>query len=266
MPKPIITLMTDFGTRDAFTGTMKGVILGILPDACIVDLTHEIFPMNILGGAFVLKTAYSYFPENTVHICVVDPGVGTSRNPIAIRAHGQYFVGPDNGLFGYVLHDAPECECVVIDSRKHCLPGCSSTFHGRDIFAPVGARIAGGMPLHQIGAPLENPILPDGLFAEICEDCIKGRVIHIDHFGNAITNVTRRHISEWRKDTGMSIFLDGVEIPGPFRTYADVPPGGPLALFGSENHLEISVNKGSAEKQLGIEIGVQVLVRTAPSR
>ncbi len=260
MQTPIITLMTDFGYKDAFVGTMKGVILGILPEARIIDLTHGISPMNILGAAYVLKTAYPYFPEDTVHICVVDPGVGSARNPIAVRACGQCFVGPDNGIFGYVLQNCSDFDCVKINSEKYSLPNCSATFHGRDIFSPVGALIARGKALNDIGSPLENPFIPPGLLPEILPDSIKGQVIHIDHFGNAITNITQEYVSGKFSNRNIAVLLNGQRIPGPYRTYSDVQPYTPIALFGSEGHLEISVNLGSAEKELGVAVGAMVSV------
>ena len=256
----IITLLTDFGLKDAFVGTMKGVILGICPKAAIVDLTHEIDPQRIAGAAYVLKTAYPYFPTGAIHVCVVDPGVGTERRPICLRAQGQYFIGPDNGLFSYVLRASEAWEGVVIQNPIYRLPERGHTFHGRDVFSPAAAHLARGVPMAEFGEELRDPVTLLDLDPATTNEQMVGRVIHFDRFGNAITNITKAEFDPWRGGRTARILAGDKPVPGPLRTYAEVPPGEPLALFGSEEHLEISVNLGSAREALGLGIGTEVRV------
>ncbi|HKB49078.1 MAG TPA: SAM-dependent chlorinase/fluorinase, partial [Ktedonobacterales bacterium] len=185
----LITLLTDFGSRDGYPGVMKGVILGIVPGAALVDLTHAIAPQDVVGAAWVLHTAWRYFSLGTIFLCVVDPGVGSTRRPIALAAGDRFFVGPDNGLFSYVLAAAPPDEAVALDVPRFHLPDPSATFHGRDIFAPCAAHLARGIPLGKLGsaiavASLVTFALPRPVWQE---DMLHGHVLHVDRFGNLIT-------------------------------------------------------------------------------
>jgi S-adenosylmethionine hydrolase len=277
--RPIITLTTDFGVSDGYVGTMKGVIFGIAPQAQLVDLTHEIAPQDVRQTAYVLYTAYSFFPPHTVHLVVVDPGVGSARRPIAVRSPCGTFVGPDNGVFSFVMVGAPcageSLEVVELLNPRYRLPQVSHTFHGRDIFAPAAAHLAAGVPIHQLGPPVPDPItLPLPRLA-VDRSVVKGEVLHVDHFGNVITSIGRL---AWSRDEltlepafrghGVSsvrfrassalVVVGGREIPRVHRTYADVDSGEILALVGSEGHLEIAVREGSGGDVLDLQPGDSV--------
>src|SRR6266699_6658154 len=189
--RPIIALMTDFGLADGDVGVMKGVIAGICPDVHIIDITHDVDPQNIASGAWILASAYRFFPKNTVFVCVVDPGVGSSRRAIAVHAGDWFFVGPDNGLFRYILQEQPVHAVHLLSNPAYHLSYVSSTFHGRDIFAPVGAHLAQGISISEMGTMLDPSTLqriniePPARHGKN----IDARIIHIDNFGNLITNV-----------------------------------------------------------------------------
>ncbi|MBI3966139.1 MAG: SAM-dependent chlorinase/fluorinase [Chloroflexi bacterium] len=254
--RPLISLLTDFGTRDPFVGVMKGVILGINPDVLLVDLTHGIPPQNVAAGAFALATSHAYLPAGSIHLAVVDPGVGSDRRGIAIQTARATFVGPDNGLFSLALAElAPEeYRAVALLEAKYWLPEVSATFHGRDIFAPVAACLSLGLPLEQLGPavsdlvrlPVSTPrTLPDGI--------IVGHVLHVDRFGNAITNVRGSQVA-----FRALIAVGGAQIDELSRSYADGAEL--LALIGSTGYLEIAVKNGSAAERLGLTVGSEVLV------
>ena len=237
MPVPIITLLTDFGHQDPYVGIMKGVILGICPEACIVDLTHEVIPYRISQAAFLLQQSWSYFPKGSIHVVVVDPGVGTARRPLLVEAGGHYFIGPDNGVFSML--PAPSSREIAL---KH--PPASSTFHGRDIFAPAAARLANGIPLHELGAPVHNTVKLD---------FEKGTVLHIDRFGNVITNLRGSDF------TGALSFGSHV-IRKRIATYAEAPPGELFLIEGSSGYIEIALNQGSASERLRIAVGAALTI------
>ena len=191
LPRPVIALLTDFGLGDGDVGVMKGVIATITPDVHIIDITHEVAPQNIPSGAWILAASYRYFPENTVFVCVVDPGVGSSRNAIAVHAGDRFFVGPDNGLFSYVLAQQTIHRTIVLSNPAYHLPQVSSTFHGRDIFAPVGAHLARGVALAELGTAIDPAKLQR---IDIEPPSRQGTdiyayIIHVDRFGNLITNI-----------------------------------------------------------------------------
>lgn len=270
----LITLLTDFGTEDTYAGVMKGVIASLCPDATVIDLTHEVPPQDIATGAFLLDVSVDYFPEGTIHVAVVDPGVGTARKPVALRTPKAFFVGPDNGIFTLVLQRQKVLQVVCLDNLRYHLPHPSATFHGRDIFAPVAAHIARGVALEELGTPLARlQRLP---LPRIRVDWlgIRATVVHIDRFGNAITNLTRADYEAWRirwdvKEPAVEVVSSKVLLPI-CCTYGDMPRGQPLALFGSSERLEIAVNSGSAAQALSLRRGdtVRVLRResTPPPR
>ncbi len=278
---PIIALLTDFGLADAYVGIMKGVVLSICPTARLVDLTHDVQPQSVRQAAYVLLTAYRYFPPETVFLVVVDPGVGTARAPIAVEtAHGR-FVAPDNGVLSYVLQETPPRQVVTLLERKFHLPEVSQTFHGRDIFSPVVAHLARGTPLTAFGPPRENLVTlpPPRLSVSAAE--IVGEVLHIDRFGNLISSIGRL---SWEDDErlqfsprfGAQISFPGALVAaacrvqignqpvGPIRrTYGAVPAGEVTALIGSAGQLEIGVNQGNAAQAMQATIGDPVMLRFA---
>ena len=257
----IITLTTDFGTRDYYVGAMKGVVLAIAPQATLVDLTHQVPPRDLLAGAFVLRHAAREFPPGTIHLAVVDPGVGSSRRPLAARAAGHLWVGPDNGLFGFAFDD-PDCQVRAIAHPKLAHSRRSATFHGRDLFAPTAAHLATGFPLEEVGPPVADPVRLEELTPQRQAKRLRGQVIHIDRFGNLVTNIAAADLAGW--DAGVRIRLgSGRELDRICRTYADVDPGKLLALVGSAGLLEISVNSGSAARALGIDRRAPVIVERA---
>jgi S-adenosyl-L-methionine hydrolase (adenosine-forming) len=258
-----ITLLTDFGLRDGYVGVMKGVIYGIAPHAQIADISHTISPQNIMEGALALGRVVPYFPPGTVHIAVVDPGVGTARRPIAARIGAHYFVGPDNGLFTVVLERAERSgehiSIVVLDRPRFWLPNVSNVFHGRDIFSPAGAHLANEIPLEDIGTPIENIARLEIPRVEQSDNGFRGQVTSIDHFGNLATNIMREHLAGMPLKN-IRVSLAGVEIPGLVNTFGDRSPGDLIALFGTSNDLTISVVNGSAAERLNVRVGEPVEV------
>jgi len=259
----VITITTDFGIKDAYVGVMKGVILSINPYAQLVDITHEIEPGNILEAAFLLKDAYEYFPKATVHLVVVDPGVGGKRRPIAIKAGKFFFVGPDNGLFWPIISDNKDILIVHLTNRKYFLEDISSTFHGRDIFAPVAAYISKGVHLLDMGVSINDPVRLEIKRPMLLKNQIVGSVIRVDRFGNLITNISEKDIIEcFGRLSGLEVEIGGRKIREISKTYSDVPRGQLLALIGSSGFLEISVNRGSAYELFGKEAkGLKVYIK-----
>lgn len=258
---PLVTLTTDFGAGDYYVGAMKGVILRIVPEAQLIDISHQIPPQDILAAAFVLRHAAREFPPDTVHLAVVDPGVGSQRRPLALRADNQLWVGPDNGLFSFVL-DQSASQIHHINRDDLCAPHQSNTFHGRDIFAPIAAHLCGGLNLAEVGPPISDPICLTETIAHKTSEQIKGQIIHIDHFGNLVTNIAATDIKPWGH--ALHIRLGAHTLVGLSPTYAAVEPGAPLALIGSANLLEISVNGGSAALQLGLDRRDSVIIEKSP--
>lgn len=257
---PIITLTTDFGTRDAYVAAMKGTIASMHPDARIIDITHDISPQDVMEAAFVLKQAYPFFPPDTVHVAVVDPGVGTARRGIAVQSGGQYFVGPDNGLLALV-QDSPFEEAVVLDRPDFWrVKTPSSTFHGRDVFAPVATHLARGIKLTDMGSRIESLSPLHWALPIVDQQGFQGWVVHIDRYGNCITNVTAGDFVELRRDRGMKCITGGVILRELFSTYAEVDSGEPVLLANSSGLLEIAVNGGSAAQLFGIRKGASVKI------
>jgi S-adenosylmethionine hydrolase len=260
MAIPIITLTTDFGTRDPWVGIMKGVILGICPDARLVDLTHEIAPQDVLEAAMALDSATRFFPEGTVHLGVVDPGVGGSRHPMAARAGGHLFVGPDNGLFTFSLERAGRDGVVVrLEAPEYRLIPLSRTFHGRDLFAPAAAHLAAGLALERLGPSLADPVLLPVPRARRDGNMIVGEVIAADRFGNLVTSVTEKDMQTLGGPTAVE--MGSRSVGSPRESYADARVGEPAAIIGSAGRLEIFVRGGSAAATLGASRGTAVRVR-----
>ena len=257
---PIIALLTDYGTQDIYAGVMKGVIWSICPEARIADLTHDIPPQDITAGALSLWGAFRYFPSGTIFCAVVDPGVGTQRRAIAVQTHDHFFVGPDNGLLWWAISEGGIVTAVELRNPAYFLPAISPTFHGRDIFAPVAAYLAKGVPISEFGSevsPDELVQLPP-LRAEVGDRLIVARVIHIDRFGNAITNLREEDFSAWAENLGWRTWrasLRGATFEAICQCYADAPKGTPLLLFNSYGLLEVAVNQGNAAQKLGIRKG-----------
>jgi S-adenosylmethionine hydrolase len=262
---PILTLTTDFGVKDGFVGTMKGVIWGICPSAQIADISHSIIPQNVLEGAFVLWRAYPFFPAGSVHVAVIDPGVGTHRRPMAARLGEHYFVGPDNGLFTPIYEDAERngwpMEIVCLTNRKYFLADVSHTFHGRDIFAPVGAALANGVALADLGPVLTDPVRLSLPKPEKNLTGWRAHVTMVDIFGNLSTDLPA---SALEGHESVLFRLLGQEVLGLVDSYGHEQPGALVALVDSENFIEIAAVNGSAAKVLGAQTGdiVEVIFKS----
>ncbi len=265
--KRVITLITDFGTQDAYVGIMKGVILSINPEVQIVDITHEIEPGDIYTAAFLLKDAYSFFPKGTIHVAVIDPGVGGERRAIAVRIKDYFFVGPDNGLFWPIISENKDALVIHLTNKKYFLPDISTTFHGRDIFAPVAAYISKGVEITDMGVLIDDPVRIELKKAVFERDKIIGQAIRTDRFGNIITNISKEDLLHFFGDTSqLEVYIDGIKIPNISRCYSEVDLGEFLALIGSSGLLEISVNMGNAFKLLNKELkNIKIEVRKAKS-
>lgn len=262
---PLITLLTDFGTSDYFVGAMKGVILSINPQARIVDLTHEIPPQDVTAAAFTLRVAYQSFPAGTIHVAVVDPGVGSSRRPILVVAGSQVFVGPDNGILSYVLGNEPVVRVFELTREDYFRHPVSATFHGRDIFAPVAAAASNGVLPESLGDQIDDPVPLPPLAPEQLENGkVRGRILHIDRFGNCITNFTQEDVpAEWL-DIGVRLTVAGKMIKNFRRCFSEVGERGktekPFAIWGSAGFLEIAAMNRSAAEMLSARRGQLVLL------
>ncbi|MCX5769775.1 MAG: SAM-dependent chlorinase/fluorinase [Candidatus Hydrogenedentes bacterium] len=257
---PIITLTTDFGLRDPYVAAVKGVILTIAPQAQVIDLSHEIAPQSVVEGALFLAGALRYFPRGAVHMAVVDPGVGTNRNPIAVSAGGQTIVCPDNGLPTLFLREFPLQEARIISNPALIRQSLSATFHARDIFAPAAAHIAMGTPMAELGDEIDTIVALDIPKPQKSDKLVTGEILHEDRFGNLITNI---HSSLLGRQTPSLIRVKNHRFTGVHRTYAEAPPCSPLVLFGSSGYLEIAVNGANASAALGLNKGDQVIVELA---
>lgn len=254
-----ITMLTDFGLKDGNVGVMKGVIWNIAPDVKIADLSHHISPQNIEEASLVLFRSAPYFPPGTIHLVVVDPGVGTERRPIAAQLGEHFFVGPDNGvitqLLDHIEGDGYSTNFVQLNNENYWLPDISSVFHGRDIFAPTAAHLAAGIPLTKLGTPISSPYRLKLSQPERSKNSMRGEIIHIDHFGNISTNIRREHLND---TDSIRLKLCGENIDGLVRTFGDRPPGSLVVLYGSTGSLIVSVVNGSAADRLNAKIGDEV--------
>ena len=271
-PPRIITLTTDFGTSDAYVGVMKGVILGINPNVQIVDITHAVPPQDIHEAALLIHSAHRYFPKDTIHTIVVDPGVGSDRRAVVCQTDRALFVCPDNGILTYLLQEIEDSEeqpayVVTIQNRAYYLPEVSQTFHGRDIFAPVAAHLSLGVLIDDIGPPVKNLVRFPMPRLTISDDKLTGEIIKIDSFGNAITSIsksllTRLGSKPTERTPDYEITVGNITLKCLNRIYAESEIGEPLAIIGSTGMLEIAVNGGSAEQILGLKQGDTVAIRT----
>ncbi len=261
----IIALATDYGTRDGYVGAVKGVILRIAPSATIVDVSHEIEPFNVGDGAFVLRQAWPWFPEGTIFVAVVDPGVGTARRILVGEFEGRFLVAPDNGLVTWV-HREFRCEAMhVAEDRRYFLPELSSTFHGRDMMAPVAAHLANGVRPRSFGrATNQVEILPIPRRAARTSEGLLGRIVYVDRFGNLVTNVGREQLAPGSPDESWVVSIGGESVGTVRSTFADVAVGSPIAYVGAAGLLEIAINQGRAVDRFGNRAEVTVSVMPAP--
>ena len=264
IPSGIITLTTDFGQRDPYVAMMKGVILSINPHARIVDITHQIAAGAIAEAGTILKDAHRFFPSGTVHLGVVDPGVGSPRRPIALVAENHFFVGPDNGLFWPLIEADRQCHVIHLTHKRYWMNKISATFHGRDIFAPVAAHLSQGVDPFLMGETIDDPMPLQVPLPRMEGSALVGEIVRIDHFGNLITNITREHLAPFLESRDLTIRIGEFVLNTLSTTYSDVPEAQPLALIGSSNALEIAVNRGNAAHDLGGEfrVGTTVLVES----
>jgi S-adenosylmethionine hydrolase len=257
---PIITLLTDFGSQDYFVGAMKGTILSLEPGARIVDITHEIPPQDVRAGAFNLLAVYRDFPDGTIHVGVVDPGVGSARRGIVISCANRFFVGPDNGLFSWICERERNFRAVQPTNEKFFRHPVSDTFHGRDIFAPVAAALSKGVALEELGPLVDDLVQLESLAPRLPGGgVIEGTIIHIDRFGNCITNLTRSHFA-----AGAKLVVNGREVSSFLSFFADKRTDSDelFCLFGSAGFLEIAAQNSSAAQILGTQHGDPVTLRS----
>lgn len=252
MSPPVITLTTDFGAGP-FAGVMQGVILGLCPEARLVELSHAVAAQDVLGGALVLEQAIGYFPENTVHLAVVDPGVGTGRRGLAVRALGQFWVGPDNGLFTPVLRADPAAQAHALAEARYFRSQVSATFHGRDVFAPVAAHLANGLDPAALGPAVADPVRLDWPEPRPEGDALVGQVLAVDRFGNLMTNLDRERALAFLVGRPAQVEAAGLAIAGISRTYGQGRPGEALAVFNSLDRLELALNQGDLCRRLGLD-------------
>ena len=273
-PRPIITLTTDFGLRDGYVAAMKGVVLGISPEVTLVDISHEIPPHDVAHAAFVVGSICSYFPAGTIHVAVVDPGVGTDRNPLLVTTTEGTYVAPDNGLLTYVYErhaavgsagqdsdDAfmtptmvpvPEgCAAYTLDREEYRLRHVSSTFHGRDIFAPAAAHLSAGVQPDDLGTPVDSVVCLNVPRPRVCDGGVEGRIIYVDRFGNMVCNIRAEDVAGGIAE----VEIEGRRIPGLSSSYAG---DGLLAIVGSHGYVEVAVTEGSAAEYLGAGLGARV--------
>lgn len=262
--RPVITLLTDFG-EGSYVASMKGVLLSFTPDATIVDITHHVPPGAVGSAGFLLRHTAEHFPAGTVHICVVDPGVGTERLPLIVEANGTVFVGPDNGIFHEVIRAADDARAYRINEGAW-LPGkICPTFHGRDLFAPVAGRLAGGDSPARLGSPVElDRLVPSPLRAPRKErETFSGEVVWVDQFGNLITNLEKGAIEEWSNGRAHRLIAGSESIGAPITTFQDGERGRPASLYGSWETLEIVIPEGNAAEQLGMKAGETIRLEIA---
>lgn len=266
--RPIITLLTDFGVHDAYVGAMKGVILDICPDAVIIDITHHVQPFDVRQGAFLLHQAAPYFPVDTIHVAVVDPGVGTARRRIGVRGRRGLYVGPDNGVLTLALQRDGFVQGVELQEAKYMRPTPSPTFDGRDVFAPAAAHLACGVALEALGPPISRLVTPPFAQATRRKETLVGEVLHIDRFGNIITNIPQDLLAAFNAAAGevFHVQVDGTAANIIFsRAYGQVLEGTPIMVVGSSDFVEVSVNRGDARDQFHADVGSRIEVTRLPT-
>jgi S-adenosylmethionine hydrolase len=260
MARPVIAFLTDFGSKDHYAGTVKGVVLSICPEAACVDITHEIPPHDVMAGALELAAAYKYFPSGTVFVVVVDPGVGSARRPIAAEAGDYRFVAPDNGVLTLVFKETPPGRVVELTEPQYARPTVSRTFEGRDRFGPAAAWLARGIELSAFGGTLNDWQTLDVPEPIITEAQMIAEVVRVDRFGNLVTNVDRRTFDRFVNVERVAIGAGAATVGKVVMTYADADPGALCALFGSSEHLEIATNGGSAAERLTLGRGAKITI------
>jgi S-adenosylmethionine hydrolase len=260
MRKPTITLLTDFGTKDHYVASMKGVILSINPRCLLIDITHQVSPHDIREGAFILASAYSYFPKGTIHLAVVDPGVGGTRKPLLLVTQNYFFVGPDNGLFTMVTQKESVNRIILLDNRKYHLSDVSTTFHGRDVFAPVAAHLSMGVKPSALGHKIDSLIRLGFEAPFVKEGKLLGEIFHVDAFGNLVSNIDEERFFEFTRGRPFVIRVRGKTIRGLKKGYWEAKKDDPIALFGSGGFLEISVREGNAQKVLKMKRGDPITI------
>ena len=257
--RQLITLLTDFGTADYFVAAMKGAALGINPAIDLLDITHEIPNHDIFGAAYTLRCSYDAFPRFTTHVVVVDPGVGSSRRPIFVMTDNYNFIGPDNGVFSYIYQLEQINRVIHLTTDYYFRKPVSDTFHGRDIFAPVAAWHAKGIDPRKMGDEIKDFVkLEAPVPKQVAPTMLQGSVIHVDRFGNLVTNFTRDHLPVEREAMGARLRVNGREIHQIVTHYAEAQPQEPVAYFGSQGFLEIGINKASAARTLEVRRGMPV--------
>lgn len=260
--RPVVALLTDFGVRDHYAGTMKGVVLGICPEATLVDISHDVPPHDVLSASLELAAAYKYFPAGTVFLVVVDPGVGSSRRPLAAEAGDYRFVAPDNGVLSAVFKEVSPRRVVELTERRFARPTVSRTFEGRDRFAPAAGWLAKGTEVKALGRILTDYLrlaIPDPI---VTDGAVRGEVLRVDRFGNLITNIDRRSVDRLGRpgDVVLEIAAGDHRVGRLVSTYAEISAGEVCSLFGSTEHLEIAANAASAAETLGLGRGATVTV------
>jgi S-adenosyl-L-methionine hydrolase (adenosine-forming) len=256
----LITLMTDFGLDDPFVGVMKGVIKTLCRDAEIIDLTHNVAPQDVRSGSFAWHTSWRYFPVGTVHVGVVDPGVGSERLALGVEVDGHVFVCPDNGLLTHILHTSKPRRIVRVGPPRGTT--VSRTFHGRDVFAPAAAQLACGMPLASLGDEVGECVRLSLTSPDCTHNEITAHVVAFDRFGNACTDLTEEEFANWHKGSDVCIEAVGNAIAGPSPMYATVPEGSPVAVFASHGYLEVAIRCGNARQSLGLNVGDPIRIAT----
>ena len=259
--RPVIALLSDFGTRDHYAGTMKGVMLGICPDATLIDITHDVPAHDLIDGALQLAAACRFFPSGTIFLVVVDPGVGSARRGIAAEAGEYRFVAPDNGVLTVVFRDFPPKRIVELTERRYARPTVSRTFEGRDRFAPAAAWLAKGIQLTALGRPVTDYQRLEIPVPAVTPESVLGTVLRIDRFGNLVTNIDRRTFEGVARSGAVQVTAAGRAVGRIVATYSEIQGNEVCALFGSTDHLELAANSASAAELLGIERGAEVEVK-----
>lgn len=259
--RPLIALLTDFGSADHYAGTMKGVMMGICPDAVLVDITHDIAPHDVLGATLQLGASYRYFPAGTIFLVVVDPGVGSARRGLAAESGDYRFVAPDNGVLTSVFRDTAPKRVVELTERRYARPTVSRTFEGRDRFAPAAAWLAKGIQLTALGRPLQDYQRIELPVPEVSDEALTGEVLIVDRFGNLVTNIDRRTFEAFARHGSLQIVAGGHTVSRLVSTYAEIAPGELCALFGSSDHLELAAHSAPAADVAELGSGTRVEVR-----
>ena len=255
MKNSTITLLTDFGTKDHYVASMKGVILNINPRCLLIDITHQVNPHEIREGAFILANAYSHFPKGTIHLAVIDPGVGGARKPLLVVTENYFFVGPDNGLFTMITQKESVNQIIALDKQRYHLPKVSTTFHGRDIFAPAAAHLSMGVKPNALGHQIDSLFCLGFEEPLIKEGKLSGEILHVDTFGNLVSNIDEGRLIRFIRGRPCVIRVGGKTIRGLKKGYWEGNKDEPIALVGSGGFLEMSVREGNAQKSLRVKRG-----------